>query len=427
MAGAAWPPACSPLSCWRSWPAASPRHGGAGVAPGLFRLHARQAFTVLPPDATAHLQRGFEGALLLALGIAVAASLVTALAASWLLAQRLTRPIRALADTAGRIGAGSYHARVPPPAGNDELAALATAFNRMAATLESTERRRQALLADLAHELRTPLATLEGYVEGLADGVVAADRDAWRVLQAELVRLRRLVEDLETVSRAEERQLDLHLGPVDPAALVVRAAQAAQPAYQAKGVTLTASMDRPLPQVSADPDRLGEVLDNLLGNALRHTPEGGRVEATATQRGDDVELSVRDTGDGIPPELLDRVFERFFRIDAARTRVDGGSGLGLTISRAIVEAHRGRVWAESEGLGRGARLVARLPTIPSHTGDPWSAHPPTRGQQRTVETRADTRRVVPWPTRFGRRPRLSAICQHECLARLRGAPCRLGC
>jgi signal transduction histidine kinase len=306
---------------------------------------------------------------LLALGLAVAASLVTALAASWLLAQRLTRPIRILAENAGRIGAGGYQARVPVPDGDDELAALATAFNQMAQALESTERRRQALLADLAHELRTPLATLEGYVEGLADGVVAADQDAWGVLQAELVRLRRLVEDLETVSRVEERQLDLHLGPVDPGVLVVRAVQVAQPAYQAKGVTLTAGVDHPLRLVSADPDRLGEVLDNLLGNALRHTPEGGLVEVTATQRGNQVELSVRDTGEGIRPELLDQVFQRFFRVDPARTRNDGsGSGLGLTISRAIVQAHRGRLWAESSGLGRGARFVARLPAIPVRTG-----------------------------------------------------------
>jgi two-component system sensor histidine kinase BaeS len=340
------------------------------VAPGLFRLHARQAFTVLPPETTVHLQRGFEGALLLALGLAVAASLVTALAASWLLAQQLTRPIRSLAETAGRIGAGSYQARVPMPAGDDELAALATAFNQMAQALESTERRRHALLADLAHELRTPLATLEGYVEGLADGVVVADQDAWGVLQAELVRLRRLVEDLEIVSRVEERQLDLHLGPVDPGALVARAVQVALPAYQAKRVTLTASVDRSLLLVSADPERLGEVLDNLLGNALRHTPKGGQVEVAATQRGNQVELSVRDTGEGIPPELLDQVFQRFFRVDPARTRNDGsGSGLGLTISRAIVQAHRGRLWAESGGLGHGARFVARLPTIFARTGD----------------------------------------------------------
>jgi signal transduction histidine kinase len=335
------------------------------VAPGLFRVHARRAFTGLPPGATAHLEQGFEQAMLLALGIAGTVSLLIALAVSWLLAQRLTRPIRSLARAAERIGAGGYQARVAVPTPGDELAALASAFNRMAQALESTERRRQALLADLGHELRTPLTTLEGYVEGLADGVVAADQEAWTVLQAELVRLRRLVEDLETLSRAEERQLNLRPGPVDPAALVTRAVQAAAPAYQAKGVSLRASVHRPLPLVSADADRLGQVLGNLLGNALRHTPPGGRVEVAARQSGNEVELSVRDSGEGIPAELLDRVFERFFRVDAARIRNGGGgSGLGLTISRAIVEAHGGRVWASSAGPGRGARLVVRLPAIP---------------------------------------------------------------
>jgi two-component system sensor histidine kinase BaeS len=336
------------------------------IAPGLFRTHARQAFTTLPPGAAEHLKEGFETAILLALVIAGAASLVTALAASWLLAQRLTRPIRSLAHAAERIGHGGYQARVDVAASGDELATLGRAFNQMAAALESTERHRQALLADLAHELRTPLATLEGYVEGLADGVVAADREAWSVLQAELVRLRRLAEDLELVWRAEERQLDLRSGPVDPGALVLRAVQAAGPAYAAKGVALEGSVGRPLPPVSGDPDRLGEVLTNLLGNALRHTPSGGRVKVTAQGRGNELELAVTDSGEGIPPELLDRVFERFFRVDPARTRNGGGgSGLGLTISRAIVEAHGGQVWAES--VGRGARFVVRLPTIPVRT------------------------------------------------------------
>ncbi len=342
------------------------------IAPGLFRVHARQAFAVLPPGATDHLKEGFEQAMLVALGIAVAASLVTALAASWLLAQRLSRPISSLARAAERIGAGGYQARVAVPAAGDELAALGGAFNRMAQALESTERRRQALLADLAHELRTPLATLEGYVEGLADGVVAPDQDAWAVLGAELVRLRRLVEDLETVSRAEERQLELRLGPVDPGVLVTRAVQAAEPAYQAKGVGLQASIDRALPSVSVDVDRLGEVLGNLLDNALRHTPPGGQVQVSAhgsTGR-DQLDLVVADNGEGIPAELLDRVFQRFFRVDPARTRSGGGagSGLGLTISRAIVEAHGGRVWAESAGRGHGSRFVVRLPTVPARTG-----------------------------------------------------------
>ncbi len=339
------------------------------IAPGLFRTHARQALAVLPPDVVRHLERAFSDALLLALAVATAAAVVTALAASWLLALQLVRPIRALAHATERIGRGSYQARVPVPASADELATLANAFNQMAAALEATERRRQALLADLAHELRTPLATLEAYVEGLADGVVAADGEAWTVLQAELARLRRLTEDLTTVSRAEEYQLDLRPGPVDPRVLVAAAVQAAEPSFAAKGVALHASVGNGLPQVSVDPERIGEVLGNLLGNALRHTPSGGRVEVTAQGRGEELELAVADSGEGIPPELLERVFERFFRVDPARTRNGGdGSGIGLTITRAIVEAHGGRVWAESAGQGRGARLVLRLPTLPLAPG-----------------------------------------------------------
>jgi signal transduction histidine kinase len=339
------------------------------IAPGLFRTHARQALTVLPSDVVRHLERAFEDAILVALAIATIAAVVTALAASWLLAQRLTRPIRTLGDAAERIGRGSYQARVPVPPSDDELAALGRTFNQMAAALEATERHRRALLADLAHELRTPLATLEAYVEGLADGVVAADKEAWTVLQVGLVRLRRLTEDLTAVSRAEEHQLGLRPSPVDPSALVTRAIQAAEPAYAAKGVALQASVDHRLPQVSVDPDRIGEVLANLLGNALRHTPPGGLVEVTAQGHGDELELVVTDTGEGISPELLERVFERFFRVDPARTRNSGGgSGLGLTISRAIVEAHGGGVWAESAGRGRGARFVVRLPTIATGAG-----------------------------------------------------------
>jgi two-component system, OmpR family, sensor histidine kinase BaeS len=331
------------------------------IAPGLFRTHAGQALTVLPGNLVSHLEQAFGDAMLMALAIATAAALATALAATWLLALRLTGPIRSLAHAAERIGRGSYQTRVPVPAGGDELATLATAFNQMADALASTEQRRQALLADLAHELRTPLATLEGYVEGLADGVVAADEEAWKVLQAELARLRRLAEDLTAVSRADAQQLDLRRRQVDSGVLVMGAVQAAQPAFAAKGVALKTRVGHGLPWVSADPDRIGEVLANLLGNALRHTAEGGVVEVSAREDGDAIELAVLDSGEGIPPELLERVFERFFRVDQARTHNGGGSGIGLTITRAIVDAHGGQVWAESAGQGRGARLVVRLP------------------------------------------------------------------
>jgi signal transduction histidine kinase len=258
-----------------------------------------------------------------------------------------------------------------PPGSDDELTTLAAAFNDMAQALHTSEQRRQELLSDLAHELRTPLATIDGYLEGVGDGVMPSDQQTLQVLQAETARLRRLVDDLNAVSHAEERQLDLHPTRCHPDQLITAAVQAAQAAYTAKQVTLAARIDRHLPQITADPDRIGEVLANLLSNALRHTPSGGRVEVTATtipQR--QVQVSVADTGEGIPTELLERIFERFYRVDRARTHTPGpgGSGIGLTITRAIVHAHGGQIHAHSQGPGHGARFDVTLP--PAAPADP---------------------------------------------------------
>lgn len=330
------------------------------IAPSLFHTHVRDALGIVPEDVSRHLDEAFEDAVLVSLAIAIGAAALTAAVASGFLAVRIVRPIRALAEASQRIARGAYGSRVPV-GGSDELAVLAASFNEMAASLESAEHRRRELLSDVAHELRTPLATIEGYVEGLRDGVVAPEGPTWTLLETETGRLRRLVDDLQMVSRAEERQLDLRTVEIDPSLLVEAAVQGAAPAYEVKGVRLERDADPRLPAVAVDPDRIGEVLANLLENALRHTKAGGLVEVRAARRGADVELSVSDTGEGIAPEHLERVFERFFRSDPARSRATGGSGIGLTIARAIVEAHGGRLRAESDGPGRGARFVLSLP------------------------------------------------------------------
>lgn len=339
------------------------------IAPDIFHDHVRRSVGVVPDDVARHLDKAFGAAVLIALAVAIGAAVLAALAVSTFLSLRMVRPIRVLAEAAERIAKGAYAARVPAT-GSDEIAVLGGAFNEMATALESAERKRRELLTDVAHELRTPLATVEGYLEGLADGVVPADRETWSLLQAETGRLRRLVDDLAKVSRAEERQLDLHSTPSKPGLLVAAAVQAAAPAYAAKEVALATKLDRRLPSVDVDPDRIAEVLANILDNALRHTPTGGRVEVAAAGRGRQVELVVADTGEGIAPEHLERVFERFFRADPARTRTAGGSGIGLAIARAIVEAHGGRVHAESEGPGLGARFVI---TLPATAGSPIGA------------------------------------------------------
>jgi signal transduction histidine kinase len=334
------------------------------VAPGVFTRHARMAPGGLAPEVVRHLDQGLGAAMLAALAAGTAVALLTAVAVSWVLARQIVRPIGTLAQAARRVERGSYAARIPVPGSGDELTDLGQAFNAMAGALASSEERRRRLLADLAHELRTPLATIDGYLEGVADGVMPADAATWEVLRAETARLARLVDDLNAVSRAEEHQLDLRLVRCEPGEVVGAAVRAATAAYAAKEVELAARVDRRLPRVEADPDRLGEVLANLLGNALRHTPARGRVEVAAARGAGGVELTVTDTGEGIPPELLGRVFERFYRVDRARGRAaDGGrgSGIGLTISRAIVHAHGGRIRAESAGPGHGARFVVTLP------------------------------------------------------------------
>jgi signal transduction histidine kinase len=342
------------------------------LGPGIFRGHVRDALGYVPPEVGRHLDMAFHTATLISLAVAVAASVATALALSWVVSARVVQPVRALAAAAQRIARGTPTARVPVR-GTDELAQLAGAFNEMAASLEHAEQSRRQLLADVAHELRTPLATVESYVEALADGVLVADAENWGAIRSETARLNRLVNDLQRVSRAEAHQLDLHPAPTDPGELVQKAVRAARPAFATKGVALESDIHTKLPMVDVDRERIAEVLANLLANALRHTPPGGTVRASARRRDGRIEIAVADDGEGIGAEHLDRVFERFYRIDPARARASGGTGIGLAIVRAIVEAHGGTVHASSEGAGRGATFTVRLPDSPHRRSDAGGA------------------------------------------------------
>jgi len=332
------------------------------IGPEFFRHHVREALGTVPADVSRHLDEAFGQSTLIALGIATGAAIITALAVSSLVARRVVRPIRDLADSAQRIARGAYDERVGST-GEDELAELAGAFNAMAGSLEISEQRRRRLLSDVAHELRTPLATLDAHLEGLADGVLDPTPDTLTTMRHETARLARVVDDLQAVSRAEERQLQLDVHKVEPGGLLHRAARAAEPAARTEDITIVVGPAEHLPRVTVDEDRFAEVLGNLMDNALRHTPPGGTVTLSARTAHNDVELSVTDTGSGVAPENLDRIFERFFRADPARARSDGGSGIGLTITRAIVEAHGGRIAASSAGPGAGATFTISLPAV----------------------------------------------------------------
>jgi len=330
------------------------------VSPPLFHRHVGRALGPVSDAVGRHLDQALSTALLLSLGIGTAAAIVAALAVSWVLSSRLARPIEDLSDTADRLAHGDLSARAALPPADDELADLTVAFNDMAASLEHTEDTRRRLLSDLAHELRTPLSTIEGYLEGLTDGVVEPADQTWITLQDAASRLRRLVDDVALVSSAEEGRLDLDVKPTDVAVLIDTAVRAAREAYDRAGIALHVEIAPDLGPVQLDADRAHQVLANVLDNARRHTPADGRVTVAAHQDRDAVVITVTDTGSGITADQLPHVFERFYRGDASR-RSGTGSGIGLTIARAIARAHGGNLAASSPGPGQGSRFTWRIP------------------------------------------------------------------
>jgi signal transduction histidine kinase len=316
---------------------------------------------VLPVNAQT--QTAFHDALLEALLIAAVAAMLVAVLVSALITRQIVQPIRHILGATRRIASGHYAERVPIATANagDELGQLAESFNEMAGSLEQTERRRLALVGDVAHELRTPIATLEGYLEGLLDGVVPPSEQTWATLHDEAGRLRRLVDDLQELSRAEARQIPLVLRPVAAAAIVQAAIDRLGAQFTEKGIELHSEVASHVPAVQADQDRAVQVLTNLLTNALRYTPAPGSVTVRLARIGDAVVLSVADSGIGLAPEHLAHLFERFYRVDKSRSRALGGSGIGLTIARALAEAMGGRLQAQSGGLGQGSTFSFTLP------------------------------------------------------------------
>ncbi len=300
----------------------------------------------------------FADAMRQAILAATVIAVVTATVVSLAVAARIIRPISALAVAARRVAGGHYAERVPSDEPG-ELGELAISFNEMAGSLESTERRRIQLVGDVAHELRTPLATLDGYLEGLEDGVIEPNPATWRLLRTETGRLTRLVNDLADLWRAEARQLPMRLADVEVAAVAAAVARGFAPVASARGITLDVNA-APAP-ARADRDRLAQILANYLSNAIRHAPDGSTIEVWTRQVEGRVRIGVTDHGTGLAPNQLDTVFERFYRVDPARSRAAGGAGIGLAIVHALADAMDGSVWAESEGPGTGATFVLELP------------------------------------------------------------------
>ena len=291
---------------------------------------------------------------------------IVALFMAGLLVRQIMRPVASLAHAARRIAAGELTARVPIR-GHDELGELAQTFNQMANSLEGQERARRNLIADVAHELRTPLAGIQGTIEAFQDGVFAPTPENFAIIHKEIVLLNRLIEDLRTVAHADAGQLTLDFAPIDLGMLLQR--QVATFRYQAleQGIALTVTAKEPVIPIRGDAERLRQVFNNLFDNALRHTPPGGVIGVTVTNVPHGVQVAVRDNGEGIPAESLPHLFDRFYRVDPARNRQTGGSGLGLTITRQLVEGHGGRIWAQSPPLGalHGSEFCLFLPAAPN--------------------------------------------------------------
>lgn len=318
-------------------------------------------------DITESFSRAINEVLL----VAALLSFVSAVIVSTFVTRRIVRPIQQMTAVSQRIANGRYDERVQVH-GDDELADLGRAFNQMAHELTQTENQRRRLVGDVAHELRTPLSSIKSVMEGLQDGVLPAKPETFANVEQEVSRLQRLVNDLSELSRAEAGQIPLERQPVHPKALIDSAVSRLSMQFADKQVAIHVDVPPNLPAIDVDPARITQVLLNLLGNALQYTPTGGQVTLHCdliendtqelVNEGDAfIQIRVEDSGIGLTPEQLNRIFERFYRVEKSRSRAGGGSGIGLTISKHLVEAHNGRLTATSQGLNKGSTFIITLP------------------------------------------------------------------
>lgn len=333
------------------------------VGPRLFWENMQENGDPLTTAIAKHAQEAFAGANLVALTMGLAVAFFASLAVSATISRRIGRSTARLSAAATRIADGRYGTPPSRPRLGPELDSLAAALTRMAQRLDAVESNRRRLLADLAHEARTPITILDGHLEAIQDGIIEPDEQTLALLREQTRRLARLTDDVNAISAAEEGQLTLAPELIEVTELLARAERAVRLAFDDKGVSLIVT---PVPAgltVFVDPERLVQVLVNFLQNALRHNAPGGSVLLTAShnRRSATATIAVSDDGEGILAEHLPHIFERFYRVDTARDRNAGGTGIGLAIAKAIVEAHGGWIRAASPGPGQGATFTVELP------------------------------------------------------------------
>lgn len=272
-------------------------------------------------------------------------------------ARSLVRPIKALTVASHNLAQGNLEQKVLVQS-QDEIGELAAAFNKMSQDLATSQQLRQQMTADIAHDLRTPLSVIRGHAEGLIDGILPPDQETFSIIHDEALRLNRLIEDLRTLSLAEAGELPLMIRPIAPADIIERTLLAHKPLADDKGIALESEVASNLPTIAVDADRIAQVLDNLVSNALRYTSAGGRVLLKVQKAGDKLWMTVDDNGKGISADALPHIFERFYRGDASRQRDGSSSGLGLAISRSIIQQHGGDITVRS---GNGTQFTITLP------------------------------------------------------------------
>lgn len=298
---------------------------------------------------------GVNRILILATVIATGVALVLGV----LIARALTQPLRELTSATRAVAAGDLAQQVAVRS-QDELGELAHSFNQMSADLVRSRDARRQMTADIAHELRTPLSIILGHAEALHDGVLPPSQETFYIIHDEAQRLNRQIDDLRTLTLADAGELSLTRRLSSPGAMLERAAAAHAPQAAQKGISLELDVAPDLPEIDVDPDRMAQVISNLLDNALRYTPSGQQVRLSAVKVEKAVRLVIQDSGPGIAAEQLARVFDRFYRADRSRRRDEGGSGLGLAIAKSLVLRHQGRIWAESQP-GQGSTFTVELP------------------------------------------------------------------
>ena len=286
-------------------------------------------------------------------------AVIVAIVLTIIISRPVLAPIRALTLASQKLGKGDFSQRVKI-ADKSEIGELASTFNLMAGDLQRDEQLRKDMIADIAHELRSPLTNVRGYLEAIRDDVIKPNKGTVNSIYDETMLLSRLIDDLQELSLAESGELKLYCEVEDVSALIDQAVAAVRAGAGDKGLSIATQLDAGLPSVNVDFLRIKQVLLNLLQNAIVHTPAGGSITIGAARKDDMVEISVTDSGEGIPAEELENIFERFHRVDKSRSRQTGGTGLGLTIAKSLVEAHKGKISVQSEP-GKGSRFTFTVP------------------------------------------------------------------